>query len=355
MNTSDMLGILGILATVVFGVWGLIVVLRRRYPGEISFVREPYLALFETIVKNIPELTAQYNGKPVSPGLVLLRGALLNSGKKDICDTMVEGKLTFNLPDGFKWLTSKIIATSPNVEASVLTEERRLVFSTGLFRCGEFIRFQAITEALPSDSGTATDLTERLESALKIDHRIADTSAVKVIDLEAQPGTPLLTGVVSLFVAMTAVMMVINILNTSAASPSASTTKVQRDIDLILLQSSLQARTNYERSLTNLALLQDSLQVITNYERTLTNPALAQNWRPANQTLESNLKRTITNLALAQSWWWTNASKSTKLEPVHLTISLPRRGLMDWFSLGTISFGTTMVCLLLAVEYRNFR
>jgi hypothetical protein len=153
-------------------------------------VREPYLALFETIVKNLPELTAQYDQRPVGPGLVLVRGALLNSGTKDISDPMVEGKLTFNLPDGFRWLTAKIVGTSPDVKASVTTEERRLTFSTGLFRCSEFIRFQAVAEVpLPgSDGGTHADtkIAERLEDAIKIEHRIADTRPVAIIDLPSE-------------------------------------------------------------------------------------------------------------------------------------------------------------------------
>jgi hypothetical protein len=190
MTMSDILGAAGILATVVFGVWGLVVVLRRHYPGEISFVREPNLALFETIVKNIPELTAEYNKKPVGPGLVLVSGALLNSGTKDISEPMVEGKLTFSVPDGFKWLTGKIVGASPNVKSSLAVEDRNLTFSTGLFRCSEFLRFQAIVEvpmsapegALHSDA----NITKRLDEAIKIEHRIADTRAVVIIDLPAR-------------------------------------------------------------------------------------------------------------------------------------------------------------------------
>src|ERR1035437_1972556 len=120
MTTPNVLSALGIFTTVVLGVWCLIVALHRRYPGEISFVRDPYLGLFDSIVKNLPELSVQYDGKPVSPGLVLVKGALLNSGAKDITVPMVEGPLTFHLPEGFRWVMAKIVGTSPNVKASVV-------------------------------------------------------------------------------------------------------------------------------------------------------------------------------------------------------------------------------------------
>ncbi len=186
MTTSDILSVLGIIATIVFGVWGLVVVLRRRYPGEISFVRDPYLGLFESIVKNLPELSVQYDGNPVSQGLVLIKGALLNSGSKDITDQMVEGRLEFLLPEKYRWVTAKIVGTSPNVKASVATDGQTMSFVTGLFRCTEFIRFQAIVEvplAEHGDKKTAESVEEQLDKAITIKHRIADTKSVLVVDL----------------------------------------------------------------------------------------------------------------------------------------------------------------------------
>jgi hypothetical protein len=213
MTMSDILAVLGILATVLFGIWGLVVVLRRRYPSEISFVREPHLALFETIIKNLPELTAQYDKKPVGPGLVLVRGALLNSGSKDISDPMVEGKLTFSLPERFKWWTAKIVGASPDVKASVAVEERRLTFSTGLFRCSEFIRFQAIAEVPltdpDGDGHSDAKITELLNTAIKIEHRIADTRSVAVIDLpSARTGKQRLDRLMELSLVNTAMVIV---------------------------------------------------------------------------------------------------------------------------------------------------
>src|SRR6266571_1518977 len=135
MNVSDGLALAGILATIVFGVWGLVIVLRRRYPGQLTYVKEPYIGLFDSIVKNLPELAVLYNHAPVGQGLVLVKGAILNTGSKDITDSMVEQRLAFALPSDFRWLTAKIVGTSGNVKASLAIQDSSLVFASGLFRC----------------------------------------------------------------------------------------------------------------------------------------------------------------------------------------------------------------------------
>jgi hypothetical protein len=185
MNTSDILGVLGIVATIIFGVWGLIIVIRRRYPGQLTYVKESYIGLFDSIVKYVPELAVLYNNVPVGQGLVLIKGAILNTGSKDITDSMVEQKLAFVLPPDFRWLTAKIVGNSGNVKATIVIQDNSLVFTTGLFRCNEFIRLQAIAEVPIDAAGEEKNVTieDRLDKAISIIHRIADTQKVAEIEL----------------------------------------------------------------------------------------------------------------------------------------------------------------------------
>ena len=37
MNASDILSVVGILATMIFGIWGVVIVIRRRYPVVTHF------------------------------------------------------------------------------------------------------------------------------------------------------------------------------------------------------------------------------------------------------------------------------------------------------------------------------
>ena len=85
MNTPNLLAIIGISATVVLGVYGIYLGFRtQRYPGRITFVKETCIGLFDSLVRNLPELSIQYDNEPVGENLVLLKGFILNTGTKDI-------------------------------------------------------------------------------------------------------------------------------------------------------------------------------------------------------------------------------------------------------------------------------
>jgi hypothetical protein len=54
------LGVLGVTVSLVFGAWGVVLMLRRQYPGEISFVRESCIGLFEAIIRNLLDLSVLF-------------------------------------------------------------------------------------------------------------------------------------------------------------------------------------------------------------------------------------------------------------------------------------------------------
>lgn len=178
MTTSTLLTILGIVVTVALGAWGLYLTVAQRYPGRITFVKEGCIGIFDSIVRNLPELSVSYEDKPVSENLVLLKGFLLNTGSKDITPTMAEKSLTIDLPEDFRWLTAKIVSTSPSVRASAQCAAQRLYFEMGLFRRGEHIRFEALAEVPAQTDRGDSSLGEILEQALTFHHRIADTRKV---------------------------------------------------------------------------------------------------------------------------------------------------------------------------------
>lgn len=171
--------------TVLFGLLGLYLTLRSRYPGEISFVREQTIALFDEIVKNVPDLAVLYKDNPVSANVVMVRGAFVNTGKKDIAPGMVEKPLTMKLPEGARWLSTSVVSYSPDVKAKVeVVAENALELSGGLFRRKEYVRFQALAEmGPPSPNGSKDSAEKRVEKSLTFQHRIQDTRPVKAIEL----------------------------------------------------------------------------------------------------------------------------------------------------------------------------
>ena len=150
-----------------------------------SFFREDCIGLFDSIVRNLPELSVQFNGVPVKENLVLLKGLFMNDGHKDISLAMVEQRLRAVLPEGYRWLTAKVVLSSPEVKASAqITSDTNLEFDLGLFRCGEILKFEALAEVPTGD--TTKDWPPpsfRLERSLSFEHRIADTGNVKATSI----------------------------------------------------------------------------------------------------------------------------------------------------------------------------
>lgn len=182
MSPSTILAIIGTLATVVLGTFSIYLAIKRRYPGRITFVVEDSIGLFDSIVRNLTELAVLYKGEPVRKNLVLLKGFLVNTGTRDITDSMIEDKLEARLPEGYKWLTGKVVASSSNVRAEATRiDDQRLRFDVGLFRCDEFIRFEAVVEVPleeATDGPARRQPGDALKEVLTFTHRIADTRRV---------------------------------------------------------------------------------------------------------------------------------------------------------------------------------
>ncbi len=183
--TGTILTIVGLLATVIFGVIPLY--RKFRYPAKVTFVKESAISLFDSIVRNLPDLKMTYKEAPVSQELILIRGAILNEGFKDITESMTEQPLKLNLPKGYKWLTAQVISASKNVTVDIdIENERALVFRIGLFRCREYIRFEALAECPSLETATEKPIPDRknIEEVMYFTHRIADTeNKVNKMDL----------------------------------------------------------------------------------------------------------------------------------------------------------------------------
>ncbi len=188
MESGTVFTVLGVLATVVFGTLGIYGYVKRRYPGQITFAVEDCLGLFESIVKHFPELAISYKNSPVDEGIVLLKGAFVNTGSKDITREMVEGRLRLELPDRFKWLQAKVVASSRNVQAQIEQEAQTLIFDIGLFRCREFVRFECLAEIPTPDEATAS-IEKRLLKEMNVTHRIADTQEVNRVHVRGLQDT----------------------------------------------------------------------------------------------------------------------------------------------------------------------
>lgn len=186
MDTSSLLGIAGLVATIVFGAASVYLYVRHRYPGRLSFIFDREIALFDDIVGSLSELSVLFNGVPVAENLILVKAFLLNIGERDLTPTMVHERLTARLPTGYSWKTAKVVAVSPQARAAVrVAEPAILEFDLGFFRRNDYLEVEAVAEA-PSQDVRGFGAPYLIQAAIAFDHRIADTGPVKIRNMPAQ-------------------------------------------------------------------------------------------------------------------------------------------------------------------------
>ncbi|WP_319759579.1 hypothetical protein [Maridesulfovibrio sp.] len=168
-------GPIGLLSTLIFGFLSIYIVIKNWYPCRITYMTAQIIELFDAVGNTLDGLEVNYKENNIDQNLVLLTGAFLNSGKKDITKDMIESPIEISLPNDYKWLTAKIIKNK--IEANISIKDDKIKINTGLFRKGECVRFNALVQ-VPSDNSSKT-LSSRLKSALKFNHRISNTHKIK--------------------------------------------------------------------------------------------------------------------------------------------------------------------------------
>jgi hypothetical protein len=183
MDTQTVLAFAGIAATLVVGIWAIIVTVRYNRNVRITYALDQAIALTDDITQNFPDLRISFRDEPISQNLVLLKGYLINTGKKDISREMVEERITLVLKKDYEWVECKVVETSPSLKVSAaILDLCNVSFETGLWKTKEYLKFEALAkvpvmrsdaEATPVDHPTV-----RLRKALSFKHRIADSTRI---------------------------------------------------------------------------------------------------------------------------------------------------------------------------------
>jgi len=145
IDWSFWLTIVGIVATIVFGVWAILIAKQWHYPGQITYFHDRPVRLLHDVIGNLPHITVGYKGEPVRKNLTLLKGFLVNTGRKDITREMVEKPLGFELEEGYRWLEVSARSSSEAEERAKILDPKTVVFTLGLLRCNEFLKFEGLT------------------------------------------------------------------------------------------------------------------------------------------------------------------------------------------------------------------
>lgn len=181
LDMSNFWSITGTIATIIFGFLSIYLVIKRRYPGKITYITEECINLFEALVKNFEEISIKYKYQPIHENIVYLRGIFLNTGDTDIKPDMVEENLSIILPEGYKWLTAKITKASSLNQNLIINDSNQLFLELGLFKKKEFIQFEALAEVIKENNTISSGIN--LKKLLAFKHRIADTGKVEIKEM----------------------------------------------------------------------------------------------------------------------------------------------------------------------------
>jgi hypothetical protein len=182
IDWSFCLTVVGTIATVVFGIWAILLAKQRAYPGQMTYYAEPAIRLFHDITRNLPQITVSYKGQPAQKNLTVLRGYLVNTGSKDLTKEMVEKPLTIELADGYRWLEVSAKSAVNSEERAKIINPKTIEVELGLFRRDEFLRLDGLIEFQEG---------KRWAGAICFEHRIADTGDVRWQQLPNKVKEPL--------------------------------------------------------------------------------------------------------------------------------------------------------------------
>ncbi len=183
MNTQTILAAVGILATTLFGLWAIAAAFRFSRNVRITYALDQAIVLIDDITQNFQDLGITFRGEPVSANLVLLKGYLINTGRRDISLEMVEDQISVHLPPEFEWVDCKVVGTSPSLQADVEREStQEIKFTTGLWKRKEYMKFEVLAKVpvVEADADNPPDEkpTTRLRKAMSFTHRIADSDRI---------------------------------------------------------------------------------------------------------------------------------------------------------------------------------
>lgn len=179
MDTSTIIGIIGVIATIVFGFLSFDLFKRKKYPGKVTYVKLSLIDLLNNVANNFKEIKLLHDDSPIKKNIIYIKGALLNNGDIDINSQLTEKDISVHLPENCKWLDIKATDYSEGLSANIETEHNEVaIFKFDLFRRSEYVQFEGLIEASDEDIRAET-----IESELKFKHRIENTSKIETKNL----------------------------------------------------------------------------------------------------------------------------------------------------------------------------
>lgn len=177
--TGMILTYLGLILTIGFGVYAIIINRKTQKKVSISFKKEECYSLFKEDINRL-NIDVNYKGQSVNNFLLLFKGTIENNGTLDIDKNRIYTPLKIITKKEFKWLETSISSVPDGATVKIdRISDNTIEFNWDLIKKGEQIDFEALVE-IPVDS-ELEKITDVFYDSIKFDFRITDLSKVDKI------------------------------------------------------------------------------------------------------------------------------------------------------------------------------
>jgi hypothetical protein len=188
--------ILGVVATIIVGFWGIKYTYRNTTKTNLFFFENSCISLFRKVVKDLDELEIKYKGQPVDKNLIIYKGTFFNSGNTDIDKSIIHKPLQIILPKDYEWKKVGIIDKSEEVNVETVINSNELTFIWDILKENEFYTFDSVIEYKPKisndnkSSSEVESITRHLSKNIKFSQRITNLKSVTKEKLPSKPIRP---------------------------------------------------------------------------------------------------------------------------------------------------------------------
>ena len=86
MDFNTIISIIGIIATLVFGILSIDLFKRKKYPGKITYVNIYFVNLLNSIANNFKDLQLFLKNQAINTNIIYIKGAFINNGDIEDAD-----------------------------------------------------------------------------------------------------------------------------------------------------------------------------------------------------------------------------------------------------------------------------
>ena len=182
MDVNFLMGIIGVLGTLILGYLGINYTLKYRSKIKLNYFENDCFSLFQTVVKNFNTIEIKYNKEAINQNLILLKGTFLNSGNIDLDKSNVHVPLSLHIPDNFKVLEAKVIDASNDLIVTNTITSNSITFIWDLLKKEEYFTFDVLIEHMGELNSTGKEIIKEelnLESNRYIERELSNNITFK--------------------------------------------------------------------------------------------------------------------------------------------------------------------------------